>query len=75
MYKNELEDNPVPEIQRVNLGNVVLILKALGINNIINFDFLDPPPHESLVSFLFLLLLDNNKIKSNSNHYKPSGLF
>ncbi|KAK7575545.1 hypothetical protein V9T40_011831 [Parthenolecanium corni] len=49
VYKNELEDNPVPEIQRVNLGNVVLILKALGINNIINFDFLDPPPHESLV--------------------------
>ncbi|XKL60434.1 hypothetical protein PGB90_007491 [Kerria lacca] len=49
VYKNELEDNPIPEIQRVNLGNVVLILKALGINNIISFDFLDPPPHESLV--------------------------
>lgn len=48
-YQYDLEDNTTPEIQRVNLGNVVLILKALGINNIIQFDFLDPPPHESLV--------------------------
>ncbi|XP_066907511.1 pre-mRNA-splicing factor ATP-dependent RNA helicase DHX16 isoform X1 [Halyomorpha halys] len=48
-YKHELEDNTVPEIQRMNLGNVVLTLKALGINDLINFDFLDPPPHETLV--------------------------
>jgi pre-mRNA-splicing factor ATP-dependent RNA helicase DHX16 len=44
-----LEDNSVPEIQRVNLGNVVLMLKSLGINDLIHFDFLDPPPHETLV--------------------------
>ena len=48
-YQHELEDNPVPEIQRVNLGNVVLMLKSLGINDLIHFDFLDPPPHETLV--------------------------
>ncbi|CAA9997872.1 unnamed protein product [Nesidiocoris tenuis] len=48
-YKHELEDNTVPEIQRVNLGNVVLMLKALGINDLVHFDFLDPPPHETLV--------------------------
>ncbi|XP_070177312.1 pre-mRNA-splicing factor ATP-dependent RNA helicase DHX16-like isoform X2 [Littorina saxatilis] len=48
-YKNELEDNTVPEIQRTNLGNVVLLLKSLGINDLINFDFMDPPPHETLV--------------------------
>jgi len=48
-YSNELEDNTVPEIQRVNLGNVVLLLKSLGINDLIHFDFLDPPPHETLV--------------------------
>ncbi|EDW27255.1 GL21126 [Drosophila persimilis] len=29
-YKHELEDNTVPEIQRINLGNAVLMLKALG---------------------------------------------
>jgi len=29
-YKCELEYNKVPDIQRINLGNVVLMLKALG---------------------------------------------
>ncbi|KAL8597553.1 putative pre-mRNA-splicing factor ATP-dependent RNA helicase dhx16 [Nucella lapillus] len=48
-YKNELEDNTIPEIQRTNLGNVVLLLKSLGINDLIHFDFMDPPPHETLV--------------------------
>ncbi|XP_053377827.1 pre-mRNA-splicing factor ATP-dependent RNA helicase DHX16-like isoform X1 [Mercenaria mercenaria] len=48
-YKNELEDNTIPEIQRTNLGNVVLILKSLGINDLVHFDFMDPPPHETLV--------------------------
>ncbi|GBM13433.1 Pre-mRNA-splicing factor ATP-dependent RNA helicase DHX16 [Araneus ventricosus] len=48
-YQHELEDNTIPEIQRVNLGNAVLLLKSLGINDIIHFNFLDPPPHESLV--------------------------
>lgn len=48
-YKHELEDNTVPEIQRINLGNAVLMLKALGINDLVHFDFLDPPPHETLV--------------------------
>lgn len=48
-YKHELEETQRPEIQRVNLGNVVLLLKSLGINDLIHFDFLDPPPHETLV--------------------------
>ncbi|VDP08434.1 unnamed protein product, partial [Soboliphyme baturini] len=48
-YQKELEDQPVPEIQRTNLGNVVLMLKSLGINDLIHFDFLDPPPQEALV--------------------------
>ncbi|KAL0273729.1 UNVERIFIED_CONTAM: hypothetical protein PYX00_006340 [Menopon gallinae] len=48
-YEHELEDNTIPEIQRTNLGNAVLILKALGIHDLVHFDFLDPPPHETLV--------------------------
>nr|CAI5834058.1 unnamed protein product [Callosobruchus analis] len=35
-YKHELEDNTVPEIQRINLGNAVLMLKALGINDLVS---------------------------------------
>ena len=34
----------VPEIQRTNLGNVVLLLKSLGIDDLLTFDFMDPPP-------------------------------
>jgi ATP-dependent RNA helicase DHX8/PRP22 len=39
----------VPEIQRTNLGNVVLQLKAMGINDLISFDFMDPPPIQTMV--------------------------
>ena len=37
------------QIQRTNLGNVVLILKSLGIDDLIHFDFMDPPPAETLI--------------------------
>ncbi|CAI5443348.1 unnamed protein product [Caenorhabditis angaria] len=48
-FKHELEEQPIPEIQRTNLGNVVLMLKSLGIHDLVHFDFLDPPPQETLV--------------------------
>ena len=51
-YQHELEDNTIPEIQRTNLGNVVLMLKSLGINDLMNFDFMDPPPAETLLRAL-----------------------
>jgi pre-mRNA-splicing factor ATP-dependent RNA helicase DHX16 len=51
-YNNELDDSTIPEIQRTNLGNVVLLLKTMGINNLVNFDFMDPPPHEMLLRAL-----------------------
>ena len=51
-YENELEDNTTPEIQRTSLGNVVLLLKSLGINDLIHFDFMDPPPPETLIRAL-----------------------
>ena len=31
------------------MGNVVLLLKSLGINDLIHFDFMDPPPPETLI--------------------------
>ncbi|KAG6556223.1 hypothetical protein Mapa_002164 [Marchantia paleacea] len=51
-YQTEMDDNTVPEIQRTNLGNVVLMLKSLGIHDLINFDFMDPPPAETLLRAL-----------------------
>ena len=44
-FENELDEESVPEIQRTNLANVVLMLKSLGIHNLVDFDFLDPPAH------------------------------
>lgn len=54
-FANELEENTVPEIQRTNLGMVVLVLKSLGINDLIGFEFMDPPPGETLMRALELL--------------------
>jgi ATP-dependent RNA helicase DHX8/PRP22 len=48
-YKNEMLPTNIPEIQRTNLGNVVLQLKAMGINDLLGFDFMDPPPVATLV--------------------------
>lgn len=33
-----------PARRRSNLGLTVLTLKAMGINDLLNFDFMDPPP-------------------------------
>lgn len=52
---HELDQDTVPEIQRTNLGMVVLMLKSLGINDLIGFDFLDPPPGDTLIRALDLL--------------------
>jgi ATP-dependent RNA helicase DHX8/PRP22 len=45
----ELPDASVPEIQRTNLINVILTLKATGVHDLLAFDFLDPPKEETLV--------------------------
>ncbi|CAA7038978.1 unnamed protein product [Microthlaspi erraticum] len=54
-YQNDMEDNTVPEIQRTNLASVVLALKSLAIDDLLHFDFMDPPPAEALVKALELL--------------------
>ena len=51
-FQNELEANTVPEIMRTNMSNVVLMLKSLGINDLLNFDFMDKPPAETLIRAL-----------------------
>ncbi|CAN0002973.1 unnamed protein product, partial [Laminaria digitata] len=43
-FEEELLSMQIPEIQRTNLGNVVLLLKSLGVENLLEFDFMDPPP-------------------------------
>ncbi|PSK46235.1 Pre-mRNA-splicing factor ATP-dependent RNA helicase-like protein cdc28 [Elsinoe australis] len=51
-YYNDLPESTTPEIQRTNLTSVVLLLKSLGINDLINFDFMDPPAPDMLIRSL-----------------------
>lgn len=52
-YRNELYMQSIPEIQRTNLANTVLLLKSLGVKDLLEFDFMDPPPQETMLSSLF----------------------
>jgi len=54
-YRDEMLPTPVPEIQRTNLAATVLQLKAMGINDLIGFDFMDAPPVEAMIHALELL--------------------
>uniref|UniRef100_A0A7M4F132 RNA helicase n=1 Tax=Crocodylus porosus TaxID=8502 RepID=A0A7M4F132_CROPO len=51
----KLPQSTVPEMQRSNLSPVILQLKALGIDNVLRFPFLSPPPAQSMVQALELL--------------------
>lgn len=51
-FMNEMEESTTPEIQRTNLNGVVLMLKSLGINELLDFEFMDPPPTETLIGAL-----------------------
>lgn len=50
-----LPDVNVPEIQRSNLAPFILQLKALGIDNVLRFNYLTPPPAELMTKALELL--------------------
>ena len=40
----------IPEIQRINLGLTMLTMKAMGTNDLLSFDFMDPPSPQALIS-------------------------
>jgi len=54
-FVTEMYKTTIPEIQRTNLSNVVLLLKSLGIKNMLDFDFMDPPPQDTILNSLFQL--------------------
>ncbi|CAO3594172.1 unnamed protein product [Absidia cylindrospora] len=54
-FNKELIEQTYPEILRSNLGSVVLQLKKLGIDDLVHFDWLDPPAPETLMRALELL--------------------
>ncbi|EAN77945.1 pre-mRNA splicing factor ATP-dependent RNA helicase, putative [Trypanosoma equiperdum] len=57
-FHNEFPSETVPEILRSSMSSVVLQLKALGINNLLQFEFIDAPSTASLeraLDHLYLL--------------------
>ncbi|XP_073997348.1 ATP-dependent RNA helicase l(1)G0007 isoform X1 [Rhodnius prolixus] len=54
-YKDELLVSTVPEIQRTNLANTVLLLKSLGVQDLLQFHFMDPPPQDNILNSLYQL--------------------
>ncbi|KAG5729103.1 Pre-mRNA-splicing factor ATP-dependent RNA helicase prp22 [Termitomyces sp. T112] len=51
-YRNEMLPNSIPDIQRTNLSSTILQLKAMGINDLLSFDFMDPPPAQTMLTAL-----------------------
>jgi ATP-dependent RNA helicase DHX8/PRP22 len=51
-YRNEMLPNSIPDIQRTNLAHTILMLKAMGINDLFSFDFMDPPPAPTMLTAL-----------------------
>ncbi|SBT87830.1 pre-mRNA-splicing factor ATP-dependent RNA helicase PRP43, putative [Plasmodium malariae] len=51
-FDQTLPEQTYPEILRSNLGSVVLNLKKLGIDDLVHFDFMDPPAPETLMRAL-----------------------
>lgn len=54
-YKNEMLMTTIPEIQRTNLANVVLLLKSLGVQDLLLFHFMDPPPEDNMLNSMYQL--------------------
>nr|XP_039250693.1 pre-mRNA-splicing factor ATP-dependent RNA helicase PRP16-like [Styela clava] len=54
-YKHEMLASAVPEIQRTNLANVVLLLKSLGVQDLLSFHFMDPPPQDNILNSMYQL--------------------
>lgn len=51
-YQSEMLPTTIPDIQRQNLSHTILMLKAMGINDLLHFDFMDPPPTNTMLTAL-----------------------
>lgn len=52
-FRDEFYIQTIPEIQRTNLANTVLLLKSLGVKDLLDFDFMDAPPQDTITTSLF----------------------
>ena len=54
-YDKELKKSSIPEILRSNITSVVLNLLKLGIQDLVHFDFIDPPAPETMMRAIEML--------------------
>ncbi|TYZ65841.1 hypothetical protein PybrP1_008088 [[Pythium] brassicae (nom. inval.)] len=54
-FTRDLEEQTYPEILCSEMSGVVLTLKQLGIDDLVHFDFMDPPAPETLMRALEML--------------------
>jgi ATP-dependent RNA helicase DDX35 len=54
-FLNQMPGEGIPEMQRSNLVSTVIQLKALGIDNILGFDWPAPPSSEAMIRALEVL--------------------
>jgi len=54
-FNKELPESTFPEIVRSNLASVVLQLKKLGVDDLVHFDFMEPPSPEAMMRALEML--------------------
>jgi len=56
-FKEQMIENTIPEILRVNLANSILTLKSMNIHDVVNFDYMESPDKESILQALKQLYL------------------
>jgi ATP-dependent RNA helicase DHR2 len=70
---NELDKDNTPEILRCDLAEALLKMKARGVDDVLNFPFLSPPPQVAVEKALLLLhqlgaVDDHAKITETGRH-------
>ncbi|KAK8866543.1 hypothetical protein M9Y10_009507 [Tritrichomonas musculus] len=51
-FNFEMPPMTIPEIQRTNLSNAILLLKSMGFNDVLSFEFMDRPPLDNFMHAL-----------------------
>lgn len=69
---DKLQKAETPEIQRTSLDHSILQLKSLGVDNILRFDYLSPPP-SSMIAEALDRLAAIGAMDGNAELTKPFG--
>jgi len=67
-----LDQNTIPEILRCDLSSALLTMKARGVDDVLNFPYLTPPPREAIEKAL-LHLLELGALKEADGTISPIG--